>query len=463
MKKIYTSIIIYFIYTFTLSTNVGCERFVEVPDPTDQISQSSVFKDKATALAALADLYANLRSNSLLDGTRSGANFLIGCYTDDLATVNNQTADYRSFYDLTVLSSNPAIDQLWTSSYRNIYAANNILEGVEKSGNALDEPTRNLLVGESLAIRGLLHLYLTGLFGEIPYLKTTDYQLNNSISKSSVSDIYDNIEKDLLRSESLLSEAYPTSEKTRLNKTSVQLLLARVYLYEGKYLEARNYAQRVSGNGSYSLEPSLDNVFLKDATSTIWQFAPVENGANTLEGQTYIVLGTPPPNAFLSPDLISSFDPGDLRLNHWINSVSDGTTNYFFPFKYKQYYLTPSSLEYSIVLRVEEAYLIAAEAENNLGNSAAALSNLRPIRTRAGLITPNSASLQQINSLILAERRHEFFTEGAQRFFDLKRTGLIDQTMKTVKPAWQNYMKFWPLPERELLVNKNLNPQNNGY
>jgi hypothetical protein len=66
MKKIYTSIIIYLIYTFTLLVNVQCEQFVEVPDPTDQISQAFVFKDKSTALAALADLYANLRSNSLL-------------------------------------------------------------------------------------------------------------------------------------------------------------------------------------------------------------------------------------------------------------------------------------------------------------------------------------------------------------------------------------------------------------
>lgn len=463
MKKKNNSVFINIILILTLLTTVHCERFVEVPDPTDQISQSFVFKDKATALAALADLYANLRSNSLLDGTPSGVNFLTGCYTDDLVTVSNRSTDFRSFYDLSLLSSNQTVDQLWTSTYRNIYAANNILEGVAKSGNTLDEPTKNLLIGESLAIRALLHLYLTQLFGEIPYVKTTDYELNNGISKSSLPKIYDNLEQDLLQSESLLTGAYPSPDKTRLNKTAVQLLLARVYLYAGKNTLARDYANLVSGNAVYSLESSLNNVFLKEATSTLWQFAPVEEGASTLEGQTFIVLGTPPPNAFLSPDLINSFERGDLRLSNWVNSISDGSKTYFFPFKYKQYLNTPNSLEYSIVLRLEEAFLIAAEAENNLGNSAAALRNIRAIRTSAGLTTPTSAPSPQIALMILAERRHEFFTEGGHRFFDLKRAGLIDQIMKVVKPAWQNYMKLWPLPERELLVNKNLNPQNNGY
>lgn len=463
MKKNNNSVYVNLIFLLTIFITVQCERFVEVPEPTDQISQSFVFKDKATAFAALADLYANLRSNSLLDGTTSGVNFLTGCYTDDLVTVSNQSTDFRSFYDLSLLSSNPAIDQIWTSSYKNIYAANNILEGVAKSGNALDEPTKNLLIGESLAIRALLHLYLMQLYGEIPYIKTTDYQFNKSISKSSLPQIYDNLEQDLLQSESFLTSAYTSPNRTRLNKTSVQLLLARVYLYAGKNALARDYANLVSGNAVYSLESSVNNVFLKEAASTLWQFAPVEEGAGTLEGQTFIVLGTPPPNAFLSSDFINSFDPGDLRLRNWVNSISDGTITYFFPFKYKQYLNAPNSLEYSIVLRLEEAFLIAAEAENNLGNSSAALQNLRTIRTRAGLTTPTSASSPQITTMILAERRHEFFTEGGHRFFDLKRTRIIDQTMKVVKPAWQNYMKLWPLPERELLVNKNLNPQNNGY
>ena len=140
-----------------------------------------------------------------------------------------------------------------------------------------------------------------------------------------------------------------------------------------------------------------------------------------------------------------------------------GTDTYFYPFKYKQYAKTPASLEYSVMLRVEEAYLIAAEAENRLGNTAAALQNLSSIRSRAGLTTPAAATQSVIQNLIIQEKRHEFFTEGGHRFLDLKRWNLLETTLQPIKPQWQTFMKNWPLPQRELLVNSNLKPQNDGY
>ena len=144
---------------------VHCERFVEVDYPTNQISQFTVFKDKSTALSALADVYANLRSNSLLSGNISGVTFLTGCYTDELQTNSTQQNGIKAFYDLTVQSTTPAVDDIWISAYRNIYAVNNIIDGVARSGAYLDESTRNTLTGEALAIRALLHLYLAGLYG----------------------------------------------------------------------------------------------------------------------------------------------------------------------------------------------------------------------------------------------------------------------------------------------------------
>src|SRR5690606_2730108 len=109
------------------------------------------------------------------------------------------------------------------------------------------------------------------------------------------------------------------------------------------------------------------------AKSTLWQFAPIETGANTLEGQTYIIRNTPPPNGFLTEALMQSFEPGDLRRSQWTSTLSGGGVTYPFPFKYKQYAKTPGSQEYSVILRIEEAYLIAAEAENKLGNTTQAL------------------------------------------------------------------------------------------
>lgn len=463
MKPIYFRKTVQLTGVFLLLFTVQCERFVEVDDPTDQISRTTVFKDRATALSALADVYANLRSNSLLDGSISGASFLTACYTDELATITNQQNGMRAFYDLTVQSTTSDVDYLWVSAYRNIYAVNSIIEGVAGSTAYLDEPTRNILTGEALAIRALLHLYISQLYGEVPYVGTTDYTTNQNMTKSTLPQIYSKLLSDLLQAEHLLSETYPAPDRTRINKTAVRLLLARVYLYHEDYEKARGYANLVTDNQAYALEASLANVFLKGAKSTVWQFAPVEAGANTLEGQTFIIRSTPPPYAFLTQNLLASFETGDLRLSQWTKSITGGNATYHFPFKYKQYTKTAASQEYSVILRIEEAYLIAAEAENKLGNTVTALQKLSKIRGRAGLTTPSAASPQEIQTMIIQERRHEFFTEGSHRFIDLKRWGLLTTTMQAVKPQWQHYMRNWPLPQRELLVNSNLKPQNDGY
>ena len=442
---------------------VHCQRFVEVDYPTNQISQVTVFKERTTALSALADVYANLRSNSLLAGNISGVPFLTGCYTDELQTNSTLQNGMKAFYDLTLQSTTPAIDDIWVSSYRNIYAVNNIIEGVARSGAYLDESTRNTLTGEALTVRALLHLYLTGLYGEVPYVETTAYAVNQNISKNTLPEIYLKLQNDLLQAENLLSETYATTERTRINKSAARLLLARVFIYHQEWEKARQYANLVIANPTYSLETSLGNVFLKEAKSTIWQFAPVVTGANTLEGQTFIIRDTPPPYAFLSPELLSSFETGDLRRSEWITSIAGGSATYYYPFKYRQYAKTSVSLEYSVILRVEEAYLIAAEAENRLGNTAAALQNLSSIRGRAGLITPAAATQSVIQNLIIQEKRHEFFIEAGHRFLDLKRWNLLETALQPTKPQWQNFMKNWPLPQRELLVNSNLKPQNDGY
>ena len=63
---------------------------------------------------------------------------------------------------------------------------------------------------------------------------------------------------------------------------------------------------------------------------------------------------------------------------------------------------------------------------------------------------------------IALENRKEFFAEMGHRFFDLKRMNRL-QNLQAVKTNWKAYHQFWPIPQKELLLNKNLNPQNAGY
>lgn len=447
-----------------LISSVGCEKFLEVDEPQNQISQSMVFKDKKLAYAALSDVYSNLRSNTMLNGGLAGVGTLMGCYADELTSVSNQPVDFRSFYELGVQPNTPTVNTLWVNSYKQIYAVNSIIEGVLQSVAYLDESTMLQILGEAYFIRGLLHFYMVEMYGDIPYVSTTDYNINQSVSRMPVSEVYLRIEEDLKKAETMLSDTYPSANRTHINRSGVRLFLARLYLYQNKWSEAKNYASLVIQNPAYSVEQDLSKTFLKDSKSAVWQFMPVDAGINTLEGQYYTFLTLPPANVVLSQSLLNSFEDGDQRKVQWTKTLSNSQMTYSHAYKYKQYNKTSTtSLEYSVVLRIEEAYLILAESENELGNIGSALVAVNKLRTRAGLTVLSGLSQQQLRTAILDERRHELFTEFGHRFFDLKRKGLLDNTLSPLKPAWQNFRKLLPLPERELFANPKLNPQNEGY
>lgn len=455
--------ILRFLLIFIILFTQSCEKFLEVNEPSNQITQSTVFKDKKLAFSALSDVYTNLRANSMLKGDLYGLNNLMGCYSDEITSYTNQSLDYRTFYELNVQQNTSVVDALWVNAYKQIYAVNNILEGVSQSKDYLDESTIKQLNGESYFIRALLHFYLVNLYGEIPYIESTNYQVNQQAERMPVDQIYSKLIVDLKKAEELLPVTYPTNSRTRANQAAAQLLLSRVYLYQKDWTNAKNYATKVINNSLYLIEQDLSKTFLKDSKSAILQWMPADIGINTLEGQYFIFTTLPPANVALSNTLLNSFESNDQRKQKWIKTLSNSQGTYSHVFKYKLNNKTTASQEYSVVLRVEEAYLTLAESNNELGNTAEALGHLNIIRSKAGLGIFNSTSQSTIRAAIFEERRHEFFTEFGHRFFDLKRSGQLNNTLSSLKPNWKSYMEILPLPERELLANPKLKPQNNGY
>ncbi len=94
--------------------------------------------------------------------------------------------------------------RLWSVSYNQIYNANAIIEGVDKSVS-LVEPLRSQIYGvKPLFIRSLLHYYLVNLFGDIPYVSGTDYLINQRRSRTPADTVYAHILTDLKKAETLL-------------------------------------------------------------------------------------------------------------------------------------------------------------------------------------------------------------------------------------------------------------------
>lgn len=440
----------------------SCESYVEVDAPPSQLQGTLVYEDVGTATAALTNIYSSLQRNALVNGGANGLSILMGSYADELVSYSNYGLPEETFFANNLQASNESIFALWSETYSLIYASNAVIEGVGNSA-AIAQSDKNLLIGEALFVRSYLHFYLLQLFGDAPYVTQTDYRINATIGKTSTDVLYDFLAADLVQAQQLLPSAYSVALRVRPNRSVATALLARVYLYSQKYGAAEEAASMViADSGLYAIEPSLSDVFLINSRSTLWQLMPALANMNTLEGEHFIFTAGPPPARALSASLYAAFEPGDLRREQWLGTVQADGETWHHPFKYRQPATTDSSQEYSIQFRLEEMYLIRAEAAARQGNFTAALEDLNIIRNRAGL--PDSTlEGDSLLAAILQERRVELFTEHGHRFFDLKRTGQLDAHLSGIKPGWNTTDSFLPLPQKELSLNRNLLPQNTGY
>ncbi|MBW1655978.1 RagB/SusD family nutrient uptake outer membrane protein [Flavobacterium quisquiliarum] len=441
----------------------ACSGFTDVDLPSSQLTATAVFEDKTTATAAMLDIYSKIRDKGLLTGYNSGLSCQLGLYADELTYYGNTGASQANFYNNTLLQTNAALNELWNSSYNQIYASNAVIEGVNAS-TALASADKQQLLGEALFVRALIHFYLVNTFGAIPYLTTTDYKSNSKVSRTTEKLVYEQIKKDLELAVDLLPKTYAASDRTRPNKFAAKAVLSRVYLYMQLWEEASDAASAVLNQTDlYSWPSSLNTIFENQSLATIWQFSPALNGANTYEGNIFIFLQGPPPSVAISQDLLNTFSSDDLRKAQWLKTVSNGSSAWVHAYKYKRQSNTGTSVEYSVILRLAEQYLIRAESRAHTGDLIGAKQDLNMTRNLAGLNNTSAVSAEEILQEVMMERRKELFTEFGHRFFDLKRTGSIDEILVKTKPQWNTTDKLLPIPESELLLNPNLNPQNEGY
>ena len=466
----------------------ACNKLVEVDPPITSSNGENVFSEDITAIAAITGIYANM-SNAPVNtaqGRLTNIFFLTGLTGDEFELFARNDATYEQFYNNDIQSGL----NTWSDVYNMIFVANSAIEALQNN-RGVSESIRKYLEGEAKFIRAFSYFYLVNLYGDVPLVTSTDYASNRSLPRTPSDDIYRTIISDLTDAKELLPIDYMAGDLTsiannmrvRPNKGSASALLARVYLYLKRYVEAEEAASTLIDNKAlYDLE-TINSVFLKESKEAIWQLQPTGNlanfSANTREGQI-LIIPAQGPNSNLNPILLNrqfaeSFDRRDLRYMNWIKSVDIGGSMHFYPYKYKIGREQVETMEYSMVIRLAEMYLIRAESRIQQGRIADGISDINILRRRATdtnkpedeRLPLLSTGLSKQDALLSVEneRKFELFTEWGHRWLDLKRTNRIDEILMLMKPGtWQSTDKLFPIPQTDLTLNPGMTGQQNpGY
>jgi len=437
----------------------SCKKFVDIEPAPDLIETNLIFENDKAALSAALGVYTQLRQAGLYVNN-GGLSVYTALSADELIYTGANTPVAEISQNAIQANNSTISTNFWSSSYRVIYQTNAIIEGLSKPNNITDSLKRQL-TGEMKVVRALVYFNLVNLFGDVPLILTTDYAANAVMPRTEVQSIYQQIVGDLKEAKLLLPGTYASSGKVRPNKWTAAALLARIYLFNGNWLDADVVASEVIGSGAYGLVQVLNNVFLINSNESIWEVS--SDLTNTAEGQNYIPSSTTVrPTFALTATLVNSFETNDQRKTNWLKSNVVAGQTYYYPYKLKARLSTPIS-EYNIVLRLAEQYLIRAEARAKLNNLSGARSDLNLIRNRANLPGVTTTDPALLLTAIEQENRIEFFCEWGHRWFDLKRLGKADAVLSSLKaPNWQATDALYPIPFSQLQINIFLT-QNPGY
>ncbi|MDN3595230.1 RagB/SusD family nutrient uptake outer membrane protein [Zunongwangia endophytica] len=455
----------------------SCEDYLDIPAPSNAFYEENTFVNDATTATTINGVLAQLSVNYYL----SNLSLYTGLYTDEFTLNLNNAAFYQRFYN-NDLNSNQA-PSVWSDFYPLVYRVNAIIEGINDTSATLSNKDQYL--GEAYFLRAFSFYYLTNIYGDIALPTTSDYEVNNTLSRQPQEEAFQQIIADLEMAESLLSESYVTSDgletssQARPNKTAAQALLSRVLLQTENWEEAAEISSAILDQSGQSLVDT-ENVFKTDSGAMIWELMPNNNPDSYMKyvpdyniyfGWNYgfspveVEFGNAP--VYLSESQLDVFEEGDLRFQNWVYPVELPDTTYYLPYKYQT---QTAGEEASAILRIAEQYLINAEANAEMGDLGAAVTSINAVRNRAGLPDITANSSEEVLAAIAKERRTEFFAEGGYRFFDLKRTNTIDEVMNDVvtdktkfgEVTWDSYKQFWPISYSEINANPNLE-QTEGY
>jgi hypothetical protein len=410
----------------------------------------------------------------------------------------DRVSDKQSLWNYSTLAANGQMNtnnNAYAKFYEGIERANLAIKGIRQYGNIENNPDMRHLLGEALTLRAVIYNDLIKGWGDVPARFEPISSENLYLPRTNRDQIYKQLLADLEEAEDYCywaNENAITKSTERVSKDFVKGLRARLALYAGgyglrgdgfrrskdadlapekMYQIAKEECEEVIEHGSSKLGTFKEN-FVKlcqdNVTAggeSLWEI-PFSAGRgrvlytwglkhNAKDQYTQQAQGGV--NRAVST-LYYDYDPQDVRRDitvvpyEWSKDLVAGNAHVtlsglnkmcFGKLRYEWMTRIVTSTNDDGInwqyMRLADVYLMAAEAENELGNTAAAWNYMKPVLDRAlpsakvaALQSKYTASQQAFREGIYDQRALEFAGE-ALRKADLVRWGIIDQKMEEAK------------------------------
>lgn len=427
-----------------MSVFVSCEEFlkVEVKSSLDESTIFSIFSLARGAVDGIKEPFTQTNSyrgrwipwygmNTDIEWHNSSQN------TDD----NYDLVKYSALPNNDQMNSS---NNVWGQMYVGIERANKCIEGLRKYGNVENDEDMAYLLGEALTLRAIYYADLVKTWGDVPARFTPITKDLVYLPRSSRNVIYKQLLVDLEEAANYVpwpNESSHTSTSENINKAFVKGLRARIALAAGGYSQyadgvrlssdpalarADMYAialaecRDVINSGTAQLTPSYER-FWRDFNGdriaaggeSLWEipfssgrgrvlfsFAVPHESVDRYTGQARGGNAGPLPFLFYDYEAVDSRRDVTCVPYRWLNvpTIEDAQQEltgidewYFGKYRYEWKFeeagvrVTSSNDDGQnwMYMRYAEVLLMAAEAEYELGDEAAAKNHLRTIRRRA--------------------------------------------------------------------------------
>jgi hypothetical protein len=451
-----------FIYLLVASSflSIGCsEDFLDPVRNTQVITSEDIannldlnpglLEGSLNGIGSLLIAPAGITGTRHYDLGQKGVDIWLDMLSGDMALSANSYGWYANTANLvsTVDFSREENSIIWRYYYKVIALSNNVINSV--GGNNAQPTTVNgrHILGQAKAYRAYAYFYLAQIFQRsydpsLPILPYTDGDINNiSFAKVPASQIYDLIESDLIHSISLLDDFNPDT-KQKINKYIAKGLLSYTYAAMGNYADAKVLADEIIDSGAYPLTTTGQLAFpgagsgFSNVNTPSWMWGydiTTEMGHQLLNwwGQvdyytySYQWAGD---RKTIDTGLLALIPAGDVRRTQFGTS---GITNRMPINKFFDAGRTAGGQQIVttdyIFMRVDEFYLLSAEAAAKSGDDVAAKARLKQFmanRLTGGAVAVDAyvdpLSGDNLKQAIYNQTRIEFWGEG-KSYLALKR------------------------------------------